>query len=81
MWGEVTGVVVEVRGGEREIGRGRGFTPPNSKYRACVLGIAWPLKIRGGCRGYMWDGADMRIKVVGGRGEEIGWGWGLYPKI
>jgi hypothetical protein len=28
MWGEVTEVVAEVRGGEHEIGWGRGLSPP-----------------------------------------------------
>jgi hypothetical protein len=37
VWGEVTGVVAEVKSGEHEIGRGRGFTPPKQQ-----ISSAWP---------------------------------------
>jgi hypothetical protein len=34
---------VEVVGGrDAEIGRGRGFVAPRDRYRAYMLGIAWP---------------------------------------
>jgi hypothetical protein len=66
MWGEIE-TEIEVVGpqvgeNEREVG---GFIP-NSEYRADVLDIAGPWKMRGGgCKGSMWGEVETEIEVVG----------------
>ena len=65
LWDEGKEVVVVVGCRGEEVAWGVGVLPPRGRYRAHMLSIAWPLKIRGGaCRGTMRDGVGVVVDAM-----------------
>jgi hypothetical protein len=60
---------------------GRGFLAPRGRYRAYMLGIAWPMKSQGGgCKLSMCGEVKTKVEVQGCRVRKNNQGAGFWPR-